>query len=448
MEIRGRRSRAVRYLACLALSAVLAAACGSNMESASPPSKAQTPSCKASKGRVDLTFWSYAPQAAELVKIFNETHPRIHVTLKQISGDTQQQMFNALKAGTPPDVATIELSDLPGFRAAHGAENLAGCRSVAHLKTQVLPWTWKQATAGGAGVYAVPWSIGPMALFYRSDVFKRNHLSVPRTWNEYYEAAKRLRQLDKSTYMTNFSAGHAQLLMSLMWQAGARPFHYTDGGVSVDLVGNDSNKVAAYWQRMIDEGLVNTNVSPFTPAEFKAWTDGSLASVIGAAWFPLLMEPNAPKASGKWAVAPLPQWDPVHPTGANYGGSAHAVFSGADHPAEAAEFAAWLTRNAKAFNLLATSTPAAIAGQSSAKVDQPVEYFQNQPIYSIFRDAGGDVDTSFEWAPNMTFVYSSMSDGLTAVIQGQSTIPQALRQAQGKVVDNLDSQGIEVVGER
>lgn len=236
MRRRRRLSSALhRRLTCCVAAAVvtLATACGSG----SPAGGHSAASgCRPSKGTVNLTFWSYAPQAPDIVKAFNATHPRIHVTLKQISGNVVQQVTNAIKAGTAPDVGMVELSDIPSYRAANGVKDIAACPGVGQLKDKLLPWTWRQATMGTGSVYAVPWDISPIAMYYRTDVLAKYHVAVPTTWAEYYAAAKKLRAGGKGPYILDFPAGYSQLLISLMWQAGARPFKYVGDGVSVDLL--------------------------------------------------------------------------------------------------------------------------------------------------------------------------------------------------------------------
>ncbi|KLD28168.1 sugar ABC transporter substrate-binding protein, partial [Xanthomonas perforans] len=85
---------------------------------------------------------------------------------------------------------------LPNFLVQDGVENIAGCADVMAAKDQFVGWAWNQATLGqDNAVYGIPQDIGPMALFYRKDLFEKNGIAIPTTWDEYTEAAKKVRAL-------------------------------------------------------------------------------------------------------------------------------------------------------------------------------------------------------------------------------------------------------------
>lgn len=47
---------------------------------------------------------------------------------------------------------------------------------------QFFDFAWKQVTFGDTGVYAIPQDTGPMAMFYRKDLFEKYGVEVPKTW--------------------------------------------------------------------------------------------------------------------------------------------------------------------------------------------------------------------------------------------------------------------------
>ncbi len=62
----------------------------------------------------------------------------------------------------------------------------------------------------------------------------------------------------------------------------------------------------------------------FTPEWNKALNDGRLLTWPSAVWGPGAAS-NAPKAEGKWAIAPLPQWNAGENHSGFWGGSSTAV---------------------------------------------------------------------------------------------------------------------------
>lgn len=297
-------------------------------------------------------------------------------------------------------------------------------------------------------MYALPQDTGPMVLYYRKDILAKYAMAVPSTWAEYQSDAKRMHQLDSSLHITSFSssANDADDLLGLMWQAGARPFQYSGDNIAIKLVDDKAKPVVDYWQQMITDGLVDTSVQQLTPAWFKDIDSGKIATVIGASWASGLISANAPHASGKWAVAPLPQWNVADPSGANFGGSGNAVMQKSAHPAEAAEFAAWMATSNDAQGALLDlgSVPPSTSALKLPAIHAPSTYFGGQRIFESFKAASEMVDTGFEWAPNMTVVFNGMSDALTKAIGSKQTLADALTGAQRVVTDDLKAHGISV----
>ena len=75
-----------------------------------------------------------------------------------------------------------------------------------------------------------------------------------------------------------------------------------------------------------------------------------------------------------------------------------------------------------------------------------MDFYGGQPIFDVFTEASGQVDTDFTWGPTMTDTYTALSDGFTAALNGQGTLSDALGAAQASSLDALRAQGIQVAG--
>jgi len=433
----------------LAAALVCGMAACSSTSSPTGTAAAATGGCQPAKGKVNLTYWSWIPGVNVAVNKFNATHPNIHVKLQMITGGppAYQSYFNALKAGTQPDLAMVEFDMLPTMRFQNGLSNIADCAPVKDLAKQVLPWTYTQVTLDSKDVYATPTDTAPLALYYRKDIFKKYGLAVPKTWAQYKADGEKLKKENPSIYLTSFDTQDDLMLIGLDWQAGARPFAFTGSDVTYDANSAAMNKVSDYWQSMIDDKLVNTAIQPLTPAQYAGWSNGTLATLIGATWDAGIMQGSAAKAKGKWAVAPLPQWTPGADASGNYGGATTAVMAGSKYLYEDAVFAEWMSTNLTATKIIfgGGGIAANLAYDATGAIQAPQSYFGGQPIYDVFKQAGNNINHSFQWSPNQTDFDNYLTDDLTGAFNGTSTIAQAFAKAQQSAAKDLEAQGVSVV---
>ncbi|MFE7758432.1 ABC transporter substrate-binding protein [Streptomyces sp. NPDC057418] len=453
MSLRTHRPVLRRALVAFAALPLLAtAACGGGSGTEDRASGGQG-TCEKSKGKVELTYWSWIPGVEKAVAEWNRQNPDVQVSVKSTpngNAGTYQNMSNALKAGDAPDLGQIEYDSLASFRLQEGLTDIAACAGVKEAEDDFVKWTWSQVTFGSGGedgVWAVPQDTGPMALFYRKDLFEKHGISVPKTWEEYYEAAKKLKKADPKAYMTHFSQTDPNWFSGLLWQKGASMFTQEGDAWKVDVDSPAAGEVADYWQKMIDEKLVATNLQGFSPALYKAWNDGEVATWVSAAWGYSTIRDNARATSGKWGVAPMPQWSAGDSTAGNWGGSTTAVLGKSEHPYEAAQFALWLNTDPKALEILNREGglyPAATEGLGMEALQQPVDFYGGQKVFDVFADASKNVTTDWTFGPTMTDTYRFMGDGIAGALGGEGTLKDALAQTDAKTVDSLEKQSLEV----
>ncbi len=404
--------------------------------------------CSPSDGAVELDFTSWVPGIEDAVDIWNEENPDIQVTVETgPSGNagTYQNLFNQLEAGDAPDLAQVEYDALPNFRVQDGLVDLSICDEVVAAEGDFVEWTWEQVTLGeDTSVFGVPQDSGPMALFYRSDLFEQNGIAVPTTWEEYRAAAVQIRGL--GGYIANFSQSDINQFAGFVWQAGGQWFENDGDEWTVDLTGEESTQVADYWQSMIDDDLVATYPT-FTDEWNNAFNAGELWSWPSAVWGANSIATGAPDTAGKWSVALSPQWEAGDDTAGNWGGSSTAVLKGSEHPYEAAKFALWLNTSEEgltSMNETANIYPATTAGLDLPVLKEGVDYYGGQPIYDVFAEASGQVSPDFVWGPTMTQTYTDVSDGFKGAVTGDGTLLEALEEGQQSTIDALDAQSIPV----
>ena len=112
-------------------------------------------------------------------------------------------------------------SRIPQFALGDSLADLSGLR-LRRPRGRVHGLTWNSVTDGD-GVYALPQDSGPMAMFYRKDVFDKYGIAVPTTWDEYLAAAEKMHAADPNQYITG-DTGDAGFTTSMIWQAGGQPY--------------------------------------------------------------------------------------------------------------------------------------------------------------------------------------------------------------------------------
>jgi multiple sugar transport system substrate-binding protein len=416
------------------------AACGGGSGSSSSGSSST------SSGPVNLTFWGWIPYA-DSVAIFNKTHPGIHVTWANVGASTTEydKLFTAIKANNEPDIAEIEYQLIPSFEATGSLLDLSpyGANSI---KDQFVPWSWNQTRVGNA-IYAIPEDSGPMGMFYRADLFKKYNLPVPTTWAQFADDAAKLHAANPNDYITDFPPKDGPWFTGLVWQAGSHPFSINGQSWKVAINNPAAQRVASYWQDLINKKLVKTEPD-YTNAWYHDLQTGAVATWIEAVWGSGTLRENAPQTAGDWRVAPMPQWQAGQMAAGNVGGGGDVVFKTTKHPKEAAEFASWLGTNTQNLDILIKGAgavyPAAQAGLALPSLNGTQPFFGNQVINEVFQPASRQIDYNFQWGPTMNQTFSDMSDDFANAINGKGTLTSQLNTVQQQTVAFMQKQGFSI----
>ncbi len=420
---------------------VVLAACGGGSNTGGTTSSSST-----SGGTANLTFWSWVPGIDKSVALFNKTHPNIHVTLNNVgSGPTEyNKLYTAIKANNEPDLGQVEFQVLPTFETTGSLVDMSAY-GAGSVKDQFVPWTWNQVTLNNA-IYAIPEDSGPMALYYRQDVFQKYNLKVPTTWAEYADDAAKLHAANPSEYITDFPPQQGGWFTGLEWQAGGQPFSISGQSWKVAVNNPAAQKVAAYWQDMLDKKLVKTEPD-FDNAWYHDLQTGNVATWVSAVWGASTISSNAPQSKGLWRVAPIPQWEAGGTADGNWGGSTTVVFKNTKNPKEATEFATWLNTNQQSIDFMiqgANIYPAYQPALSSPLLNGTQPFYGNQKINDVFKQASPQVNVNFQWGPTMNQVYTDMGDNFTNAVNGKTTLKDALDATQASTVAFMKKQGFSV----
>jgi multiple sugar transport system substrate-binding protein len=399
-------------------------------------------------GPTVITFWSSLRGTQPVVDAFNATHTDIQVNLDVVpsgAGGTNAKLTNATRAGNAPDVSTMEYSALPGFAIDGAVRDLTDLVDP-EFRGQLVPQSWDQTTFDGR-VYGVPLDVEPMVLFYRRDLFEQHGIAVPRTWPEFEEAARTLKAADPNVRLGTFFTNSGPHLAGFAQQVGGQWFSTEGGHWSLDFTDPGTRRVAEFWQRLVDEDLVQAE--PVSSQQWQAAINaGTVATYIDGAWAAAALVRSAPGGSGKWAAAPLPQWDPDRPAVGVKGGSVFAIGADSEHPAEAMEFLRWMVTDPEAFRARLSSGTSSMFPAAPALVGVADEgfdrtYFAGQDVYALFRREAATIPEGWVWGPRMPATDNLLEEGLARVKFG-GTVLEALQQAQEESLPDMRALGLAV----
>lgn len=361
-----------------------------------------------------LTVWGWAPQLEPIVEAFEKKYPKVKVNLENVGtgNDHYTKLQNAVKAGTgAPDVAQIEYAALPQFALSDSLEDLTPY-GAAELEDDYTASTWGSVALNG-GIYALPQDSGPMAMFYRADVFDKHGIEVPATWEEYIAAAKKLHAADPKAYIAN-DAGDAGFTTSMIWQAGGQPYTINSAtDVNINLQDEGSKKWAANWNQLV-EGKLVAPIASWSDEWYKGLSDGTIATLISGAWMPANLESGAGAAAGKWRVAPLPTYEAGKPATAENGGGGDAVMKQSKNKAAAYGFLEFSNgAEGAAIHAANGGFPSTVADlEADAFSNAENAYFGGQKVNEVLVQASKEVVTGWNYLPFQTYANSIFGDSV------------------------------------
>ncbi|MDY4677360.1 MAG: sugar ABC transporter substrate-binding protein [Bifidobacterium tsurumiense] len=364
--------------------------------------------CAQQDTRTVVTVWSWEPSMSAVARSFEAANPDVRIDIKDTSG--YDNLNSAIQDGYGlPDVVQLEYYALPQYAVSEQLLDLTD--RVDGYEGDYTPGTWSSVQLNNR-VYGVPMDSGPMAFFYNQYVFEEAGIDATqiRTWDDYYMAAKKLKQI--GVYIAADS-GDASFYNAMIWLAGGRPYSTSQDGrtVNVDFTNDVGTRTfTSFWQKMIDEGLVDTHLTTWSDQWQEALGAGKVASVFSGAWFPSLLLADVPGTAGLWRVSQMPTVN-GSTAGAEMGGSALGVLQSSRKPDAAFRFVEYAchdpdgirirvaggafpadTASLNADNFLSRTTIRDARG-----IDIP--YFGGQEFNEVFSAAAERVSVGYQYLP-------------------------------------------------
>jgi multiple sugar transport system substrate-binding protein len=425
-------------IVALGLSALIVAACtGGGDEEASPTSGNHQP--------VTITIQDYYGASTPIkpvIQDFEKLYPWITVKYEAVDWDTLHEKFTVeVSSGDSPDIATLDMTWIPTFASNGLLTNLSDL-SGGNMNGKPIS---DQYTQGGVEAMTYNGNIVTMlfdfdvyALFYRTDVFKKNGVEPPTTWDEWKAAAAAIAEdtngdgeCDKYCLEVDGETFHwSQILYQnagtiLNGDNTQAAFNSAEGVQAVD-----------FYKSFIDDG---TGIlwGASQGDRQNGIKDGRIGMFTDGPYYMGIMKSGAPEMSGKWGVTLAPY---SKQPGSYLGGTGLSIPVNAEHPQEAWDFISFMMRpeNAAKIFTIAGAAPGLTAALQSKEVDKPDPYFSNQNTLPVFLEAMSTA-THFPYVAQWDSIQTMIDNGLEAAFLDKATPQEALDDAATKVNDELAS---------
>jgi len=357
----GRRSL---HMTTLAAAAALAlAACGGG--SSGNTSGSSSPSGSATSG--SITWWASpitttgSDPRQVLISAFEKAYPKIHVKLQSAPTDTdtnRASLITTISGGSAsPDVFMGDVI-WPAQFGAHG---------LAVPLSKYLPSSYWNTFASGlvqgatykGQVYGAPFFEDQGFLYYRKDLLAKEHLAVPKTWQQLQSEAVQLKNkgLVKYGYVWQ-GASYEGLTCNFMEYLGSAGGTALNSGLTKSTLNSPAGtKALSFMRSLITSGASPSAVTTMQePQAMSAFAEGQAAFLrnwdYGYSYANTASSPS--KIVGKVGVAPLPGFaGQPYPGTSNIGGWNLYINPHSKHQAADLTFIKWMT-GTQAQTILAT----------------------------------------------------------------------------------------------
>ncbi|KRE98464.1 hypothetical protein ASG89_05540 [Paenibacillus sp. Soil766] len=267
------------------LTAALLAGCtgngGTEVQTSSPnpstPAGTTTKAPEAATLRL-LTDASTAWPAKKDWAVWKWVKEKTNITINQELHTGPESLALAVASGDMPDIMSVFPAEAQKYGPQGAFLDLSKhLDKMPNLKAFLTsrPDVARRMTSPGGEMYHVlndgAGAGNRMAFLYRDDIFAKHSLSEPKTWDEMYETAKKLKQLYPESYPFVFRHGIGTM-NSFAPQFGIYPFFFEDpttGKIKLGVTDPGAKKMVEMLNKFYKDALIPPD---WLSMDYKAWT--------------------------------------------------------------------------------------------------------------------------------------------------------------------------------
>lgn len=332
--------------------------------------------------REDLVIWSYYETQAqkdglnELIRDFNQSQNQYRVSWEYVPmTGFVKGLSSAYTENKLPDMAILDNPDMPSMIQLGLFEDIT--ENVADWKLDEEYYSCIIDTVKyEERYYGLPFNCNSTALIYNKTMFAEAGVTVPDSWEEFRETAKRLTTKDHSGFLMCGIEGEQGAFQILQWILAA-------GGTQDEIEGNAWTETFDFFERLLEDGSMPQNCINLTQTDVsREFVKGKAAMIQNGPWaFPMLDE-----AGMDYGVVPIPGKEQ---NTAVLGGENIAVLKGKNIDGSL-EFLDFCMNGQEIIDFCKTANvlPARIcAAQDMAKQDERMTVFEKQMDHAVSRTA-------------------------------------------------------------
>ncbi|WP_313354880.1 extracellular solute-binding protein [Microbacterium sp.] len=375
----------------------------------------------------------------DIVQRWNDENPDIQVKTTKFDGAASDMILKLetdVKAGNAPCLAQTSYSEVPQLFVKGLLQDVAD--EAKKYEDDFSAGAFSGMKVGDA-IVGLPQDTGPLVYFYNEASFTELGLDVPATLDDL--TADSATAAGAGKFVTAFTPDEASNWLSAQAAAaGDTWFSSTGDKWNVEVEGEGSQRVSAFWQNLIDNKQT-LSTERWGEGFTAALNDGSLIGHVGAAWEAgfLLDSLDGTPAEGQWRVAQLPDFGAGTMSGPD-GGSGVSVLKGCENPAEAMKFNAWF--NTQVDDL--ASQGLVVAAKGSVKTPEKMErQFGGQDVLAELATATENLNPDFPYAPGFSTM-SKMNEIAASAADGSVPVADVFATGQKTAVASLKDLGLPV----
>lgn len=272
------------------------------------------------------------PFFQEVAAAYEAENPDVDIQIEVVPWNTLlQRLTTDIAGGTAPDLSIIGTRWLLDFAAQGVAEPLDEYLTPEFESTFID--TFMQPSVIDGQIMGLPVAASARAMMVNKDLFEQAGAEVPTTWDELYDAAEKISEIDGAfgIGMQGKEIETDAYFYYALWTFGGDIFE-EDGTSGLD--SPEAIEAATFYKRMIDEGLTQPSPTNYNREEvFNLFKQGNVGMIFT---FPMLIPQVREEAPDmNYEVVPFP----VRERQATYGVTdTLMMFSSSDVKEEAWDF--------------------------------------------------------------------------------------------------------------
>jgi N,N'-diacetylchitobiose transport system substrate-binding protein len=263
---------------------------------------------------------------------FREAHEDAEVDVEYIPVETRAQRIKAAfnDPASAPDVIEYGNTDTAGYVADGGLADVTAEFGAWDEAKDTDPTARRSVTVGGK-VFGAPYFVGVRALYYRTDLFEKHGLEVPRSLAELASTARELRAAEPGLYGLAVGGAYTYGALPFLWAHGGELTTGEDGGYTAAVDSAAARKgIEAYTSLFGDDNCPTAKCAGMGGNDtVTAFASGKAGMAIGGDFSHQAVEAGVVK--GKYAVVPLPGVQPGSIAPAFAGGNNIGVLKSTAH---------------------------------------------------------------------------------------------------------------------